>query len=171
MTTIPARSARTPLRALLEGGHAWGNLEESDGRYGVARSRLTVYPPGLSRDDRIALHLWRTFSIWGLALWLLVEVPLMTVVAPWTAVAVATLGCLIVGAAVRARAGRHRHDVRTLASALVTGAHDSDAIARHRLLHELAERLLRADARSAAGELTAIEHEAEVWRVYDEMPA
>lgn len=167
MTTLPTRSGRTPLRALLEGAQAWGNLEVSDGRYGVARYRLTVYPPGLTREDRIALRLWRTFSIWGLGLWLLVEVSLMTVLAPWTAVAVTTVGCLIVGAAVLARAGRHRHGVRTLATALVTGAHDPHAVASHRMLCDLADRLRRADARFAAGELTAVEHEAQVWAVYD----
>jgi hypothetical protein len=38
-------------------------------------------------------------------------------------------------------------------------------------LRTLTERLTNADARLAAGELTTVEHEAEVWRVYDEMPA
>lgn len=167
MTTLPTRSGRTPLQTLLEGEHTWGTLEISDGRYGVARYRLTVYPPGLDRDDRIALRLWRTFSIWGLGLWLLAAVSLMTVLAPWTAVAVTTVGCLVVGAAFLVRAGRHRHDVRTLTAALVTGAHDPGAVAGYRKLSDLADRLMRADARFAAGELTAVEHEAVVWDVYD----
>lgn len=169
MRPSPVRFTRNPLLMLLEGERMWGGLEKAGRRNGVARYRLVVHPPGLDCEDRIALRLWRAFSVWGLALWLLIDVSLMTVLSPWNAVAVATVTCLVVGAVLMVRAGRSRGAVRTLTAVVVSGANDPDATSRHHELSELAERLFRADARLATGELSAVEHEAEMWRVYDHM--
>ena len=170
MTTPSTRSTRASLlRALLDGERTWGGLEVSDGRYGVARYRLTVYPPGLGRDERIPLRLWRAFPIWGLALWLVLQVTLMTAASPGVALAVATGTCLAAGFAVMAMAGRVRGQVRTMTVVRMVGVRDLDALAAYYELGALAERLIRADTRLASGELTTVEHEAEVWRVYTRM--
>lgn len=170
MTTPSARSIRAPLlRKLLDGARTWGDLEISDGRYGVARYRLTVYPPGLGRDERIPLRLWRAFPIWGLTLWLVLQVALLAAASPGVALAVSTGTCLVAGLTVMAMAGRVRGDVRTMTVVRIVGISDPDISAAHHELSDLAGRLIRADARLAAGLLTTVEHEAEVWRVYDRM--
>jgi hypothetical protein len=159
------------LRRLLDGGRTWGALEISASRYGVTRYRLVVFPPGISGDERIVLRLWRTFPVWGLASWLLAEVTLMTVVSPGPALAFATGGCAAMGAVTMALAGHTRHLVRRLTVVRMVGVNDPMAGPRLDELRTLTERLTNADARLAAGELTTIDHEAEVWRVYDQMPA
>lgn len=166
MRPSPTPTNRTALRTLLEGEHTWGSLEQSKSFDGVSRYRLVVHPPGLGRDERVALRLWRTFSVWGLGLWILLEVSLMVVLSPWLAVAAATATCLAVGAVLMVRAGRARGDVRTLT--VTARAGDHGAVAR---VTALADRLVSADAALAAGELSTVEHEARVWRVYEELPA
>ncbi|MDT5079640.1 MAG: hypothetical protein QOJ80_4277 [Mycobacterium sp.] len=159
------------LRRLLDGGRTWGALEISASRYGLTRYRLVVFPPGISGDERIALRLWRTFPAWGLVSWLLAEVTLMTVVSPGPALAFATGGCAAMGAVTMALAGHTRHLVRRLTVVRMVGVNDPMAGPRLDELRTLTERLTNADARLAAGELTTVDHEAEVWRVYDQMPA
>jgi uncharacterized protein DUF6611 len=130
-----------------------------------------VFPPGISADERIVLRLWRTFPVWGLASWLLAEVTLMTIVGPGQAFAFATGGCAAIGAVTMALAGHTRHRVRTLTVVRMVGVNDPQAGPRLDELRTLIERLNIADARLAAGELTTVDHEAEVWRVYDAMSA
>jgi hypothetical protein len=169
--TQPTRATHTPLlRRLLDGGRTWGSLEISASRYGVTRYRLVVFPPGISGDERAVLRLWRTFPVWGIATWLLAEVVLMNVVSPGQALAFATGTCAAVGAVIMALAGHTRHRVRTLTVVRMVGVNDPMSGPLLRELRALTERLTNADARLAAGELTTVEHEAEVWRVYDGMP-
>lgn len=169
MTPAPTR---TPLlRKLLDGERTWGSLEISDARYGTARYRLVVYPPGLHRDERIPLRLWRAFPIWGLAVWLVMQVFLMAAVSTGTALAVSTGTVLAAGAVVLAMAGPARGAVRTLTVLRMVGIHDPEILARHLEFRVLAERLVRADALRAAGEMSTVEHEAEVWRVYEAIGA
>jgi len=156
------------LRDLLDSQRTWGDLDVTKS-HGVTRHRLVVYPPGVDRDQRIALRLWRAYSVWGLGLWVLVQVTLMAVISPWGAVVAATLTCLAIGAVLRARARRVHGDVRTLTA--VRTVHSPDARARQDEFVSLAERLIRADAAFAAREITRVEHEAEVWRVYDRLAA
>jgi hypothetical protein len=168
----PTRATHKPLlRRLLDGGRTWGSLEISASRYGVTRYRLVVFPPGISADERIVLRLWRNFPAWGLASWLLAEVTLMTAVSPGQALALATGGCAAVGAVTMALAGHTRHRVRTVTVVRMVGFNDPMAGPRLDALRTLTERLHHADARLAAGELTAVEHEAEVWQVYDAVPS
>jgi hypothetical protein len=161
----------TALRRLLDGERTWGSLEISDSRYGMCRYRLTVYPPGLGRDERIPLRLWRAFPLWGLALWLTLQVALMPLTSPGVALAVSTGVYAVAALTVLGMAGRARGGVRTLTVVRMVGVHDADILARHLEFRVLAERLVRADALRAAGEMTAVEHEAEVWRVYDHLGA
>lgn len=161
-------STTSPLRDLLDGERTWGSLEVSSG-HGVARHRLVVYPPGLARDDRIALRLKRGYSVWGLGLWLVLTACLMAVTSPWGAVVGATVTWLVVGAVLRLAAGRVRGDVRSMSVVRMLAVEDPATTARYNELRRHAEHLVRADARLSAGELTAVEHEAEVWRVYDRL--
>lgn len=170
VTTAYARSTPSHLlNRLLDGQHTWGDLEISDGRYGVSRHRLVVYPPGLSRDQRIPLRLVRTYPMWGLALWVTLQVVLMTVISADAALAISTLAALTAGAAAFAMAGSARAAVRTMTVVRMTGVRDVDILARHLEFRLLAQRLLQADTRRAPGDISAVEHEAEVWRVYDAM--
>jgi hypothetical protein len=109
--------------------------------------------------------------VWGIATWLLAEVVLMDVVSAGQALAFATGTCAAVGVVMMALAGHTRHRVRTLTVVRMVGVNDPMSGPLLRDLRTLTERLTNADARLAAGELTTVEHEAEVWRVYDEMPA
>jgi hypothetical protein len=171
MTQTTQATHKPLLRRLLDGGRTWGSLEISASRYGVTRYRLVVFPPGIAGDERIALRLWRTFPVWGVAAWLLTEVTLISVVGPGEAFAFATGGCVAAGAVVMALAGHTRHRVRTLTVVRMVGVNDPLSGPRLDELRTLTERLTNADAGLAAGELTTVAHEAEVWRVYDLMPA
>jgi hypothetical protein len=170
MRTAPARPPRTPLlRRLLDGERTWGALEVSDRRYGMCRYRLSVYPPGLRRGERMSLRLWHAFPAWGLTLWLAVQIVGMTLTTPDTALALSTGSFVLAAVVAMILAGPARGDVRTLTVVRMVGVRDLDVLAKFHLLRALAERLVRADARLAAGELTAVEHEAEVWKVYDRL--
>lgn len=155
----------TPLlRRLLEGERTWGGLEVSRGQ-GIARYRLVVYPPGLTRDERVALRLWRAFPVWGLGLWLLIQAPLMAAGFITFAMAAATVTYLVVCAVLMMRTGQSRRRVRTLTAVQMSATPTAECDE----LRDYAEPLLRADNRLAAGEITAVAHEAEIWRVYDRM--
>jgi hypothetical protein len=163
---MPKTTVPTPLlRKLLEGERTWGGLDVSNG-HGIARYRLVVHPPGLSRDERISLRLWRAFPVWGLGLWLLIQAPLMAAGATALAIGAATGISLAVGAVLLLRAGHSRREVRTL-TAVRTTERDAEPSVDYIELQAQVERLVHADERLAAGEITAVEHEAETWRVYD----
>jgi len=170
MTQTTQAAQKPLLRRLLDGERTWGSLEISASRYGVTRYRLVVFPPGISRDERVVLRLWRAFPVWGVATWLLADVVLMNVVSPGQALAFATGTCAAVGAVMMALAGHTRHRVRALTVVRMVGVNDPLAGPRLDEMRTLTERLTNADARLAAGELSTVEHEAEVWRVYDLMP-
>jgi hypothetical protein len=168
---MPKTTVPTPLlRRLLEGERTWGGLDASNG-HGVARYRLVVYPPGLSRDERISLRLWRAFPVWGLGLWLLIQAPLMAAGATALAMIAATGISLTVGAVLFLRAGSARRQVRTLTAVRTVEPRDAEPTADYVELQTNVERLIHADERLTAGEITAVEHEAETWRVYDRIGA
>jgi hypothetical protein len=167
VTTTRAR--RPLLRTLLDGERTWGSLQVSEGRYGMSRYHLVVFPPGLRREERIPLRLWRSYPIWGLALWLTLHVAVMTATSPGYAFAVSTGTCLALGAVVLAMSGPARGAVRTLTVVRMVGVHDDEILVRHHEFQALAERLIRADALFEAGALTAAQHEAAVWYVYDQI--
>jgi hypothetical protein len=165
-------TTRAPLlQRLLDGGRTWGAYEITTSRYGMTRHRLVVFPPGLSRDERLALRAWRSFPVWGLASWLVTAIVLMTTLTPVAALAGSTTLCLVAGAAALARAGHAHCNVRTLTVVRMSGVGDATAGRQLDELHALTEQLLKADAQRAAGELTVVGHEAEVWRVYAQLPS
>jgi len=164
------RSPHPPLlERLLDGGRTWGSLEVSASRYGATRYRLVVFPPGIAREQRIVLRIWRGFPVWGLALWLVAEIVLLTDVGAGAALAISTGLWLTAGMVTMGLAGDTRGRVRTLTVLRMVGVNDAMVVDELNRLRTLAERLVRADAQQAAGQLSTVDHEAEVWRVYDQM--
>lgn len=163
---------RVPLlQRLLDHGRTWGSLEVSGGRYGMTRFRLVVFPPGLTRDERVWLRLWRWYPGWGVATWLILEVTLLTVMSPGAAFAISAGTSLAAGATTMVLSANTRCGVRTMTVTKMTGVNDAECRCALDDLKTLAERLVEADARRDAGRLSTVEHEARVWQVYDQMAA
>lgn len=154
---------------MLDGGHTWGSLDISVTRYGVSRYRLVVFPPGISADDRVLLRAWRAWPVWGMIAWLTLEVVLNPTVGAGPALVISTAVALGAGAVVMAMTGANRCRVRTFSVTRVAGMDDPTSQDRFSELQSLAHRLALADARLIAGDVSEVEHEAEVWRVYDLM--
>jgi hypothetical protein len=156
---------------LLDGGHPWGSLCVSGSRCGVHRIQLVVFPPGMSREDRILLRLARGFPLWGTVAYFVLEVVLVPTLGSGPALVIAATSCLGAGGVAVALAGSHRLAVRTLTVVRMSGVHDDDVEESLAELRALATTLADADARFAAGELGAVDVEAVHWHVYDRMPA
>jgi hypothetical protein len=156
-------------KRVLDGGRTWGSMDVSATRYGVTRYRLVVFPPGISADDRVLLRSWRTWPAWGMAACLTLEAVLVPIFGAGTAMTVSVAVLLGTGAVVMAMTGANRHRVRTLSVTRMAGTDDPSTRERFSELQSLAHQLAQADAGLAAGELSAVEHEAQVWQVYDQM--
>jgi hypothetical protein len=68
-----------------------------------------------------------------------------------------------------AMTGANRTRVRTLVVVRMAGVVDAVAVDRYAELYALAHELADADRALAAGELSIVDHEAVVWRVYDRL--
>lgn len=158
-------------RRLLDGGHTWGSLEVSPTRCGVTRYRLVVFPPGISADDRMLLRAWRAWPVWGMAVFLMMEIVLVPAIGADVALAISSTVFLGAGAVVMALTSTTRGDVRTLTAIRQAGVHDVPAAERFAEFYALANDLTEADRRLADGEIHAVEHELLVWRAYDRMVA
>jgi uncharacterized protein DUF6611 len=156
-------------RRLLDGGHTWGSLEVSPTRYGITRYRLVVFPPGISSDDRMLLRIRRAWPTWGMAVFLILEILLVPAIGAVAALWISATVFLGAGAVVMAMTAAHRGDVRSLTAIRRAGVHDPLAAARFLEFYALAHDLEEADGRRAAGDIEPVEHELQVWRVYDRM--
>ncbi len=154
---------------MLDGGRTWGSLDVAAGRYGVTRYRLVVFPPGIARDQRILLRIWRAYPVWGIAAWLVAEIVLMPTVGPGLALAVSTGLTVLAGLVAMALAGDTRGEVRSLTVLRMLGVDDAASAEQFEELRTLAHLLTDADARHDAGTLGRVEHESAVWRVYERM--
>ena len=154
---------------LLTGGRSWGTLDVYAARYGVARYRLVLFPPGLSAEERILLRARRSWWAWGTAGWLALEVLVVPMLGSGQALVVSTSIWLAVGAGVTAMTSSQGAQVRTMSVVRMAGVDDADAIMRYVAFHGLVEQLTDADRRLAGGELSAVDHEAVVWRAYDRL--
>jgi hypothetical protein len=159
---------RVRLR-LLDGAHPWGSFEIQPDRFGVIRYRLVVFPPGISESERRRVRVARGWPAWGLVAWIICEISLSQLTGPRIVIAISTAVWLASGVAARALAGPPRTQVRTMAATVMAGHHDPVSDATRDMLRNLAETLFEADERHAMGEITATEHEAIWWRVYDRM--
>jgi hypothetical protein len=158
-------------RRLLDGGHTWGSLDVSPPRYGVSRYRLVVFPPGISADDRMLLRARRTWPIWGIAVFLLLDVVLVPLIGSSPALWVSAGVYLGTGAVIMATTGALRGGVHTLSVVRTAGADDALIAEKFAELQSLTEALAVADRALADGEIGTVEHELTVWRVYDRMAA
>jgi hypothetical protein len=156
-------------RRLLDGGHTWGSLDISPSRYGVTRHHLVVFPPGISADERTLLRLWRSWPIWGTLTWLTLEIFLVPTIGSLPALAISSGICLGAGALAMAMTGANRTRVQTLSVVRMAGVGDAVVADRYAELYALACELGEADRGLAAGELSTVDHEAVVWRVYDRL--
>jgi hypothetical protein len=101
--------------------------------------------------------------------WILCEIFLSQLAGQSTVIAISTAVCVALGVAARAVAGQPRTQVRTMAATVMAGHADPVSNATRDMLRNFAETLFEADERRALGEITATEHEAIWWRIYDQM--
>ena len=156
------------MERLLDGGRTWGCLDVAAGRYGVIRYRLVVFPPGITREQRILLRIWRAYPVWGFATWL-AALALTSTASPGAAFVISTGVCVSAGAVALALAGDTRGKVRSMIVLRMVGVNDAAFAEQYEELRTLAYLLTDADARHAAGTLSRVDHESAVWRVYDRM--
>jgi hypothetical protein len=154
---------------LLDRGRSWGSVRTCPTRYGVTRYTLEVYPPGISRDERVPLRLYRSWPVWGVAGWLLLQLLLAPSVSPGLALALASGMCLAAVAIAGALAGDNRSRVRVLTVVQAAGIDDPEASRQLNEIRFLATRLVMADRSLTDGRIDAVEHEVIVGLVYDRM--
>ncbi|MBI3228277.1 MAG: hypothetical protein HYZ39_24835 [Mycolicibacterium cosmeticum] len=156
----------TRLTRLLDGDRDWGSLAISVTRHGVTRYRLVVFPPGLTPEQRRLLRVWRAWPTWGLAVWLGMEVALLPTAGTIGALVISTFAALSAGAVSMVLVDQFRREVRTLTVVRMGGINDRETADLFTALKGHATALAVADR-----DLTGAEHEAVVWRVYEDMAA
>ncbi|MCW2688008.1 MAG: hypothetical protein JWR37_2898 [Mycobacterium sp.] len=152
----------------LDGEYVWGSIDTWPSRHGVRRYRLVLFPPGVTRGERRTLRLSRAWLTWDAVLFLLSEIFLSSALAPGAALAVSAAVYLGPGAVLFARAGALRARMRTLSVYLVTGYRDPRSAAIYAELESLFTALCAADVLCFQDRITATDHEAVWWRVYDQ---
>ena len=166
------QAARPPLgtraaRRILEGPHAWGELDVWPSRYGCTSFALVVYPPGATRSERIRFRLLRSWPPVGILLGLVVLIAAAHVfpfvLAVLSGAAAYGAGALALG--VLAGPGRHRiRELRTCRGHEGTGALD---LGQQAELDELSTVLLAAEHELDARTIDEVTFElvhGEVWR-------
>jgi hypothetical protein len=156
---------------MMDGEYRWGSIDIWPGRHGVHRYQLVVFPPGISGGERRLLQLQRTWPMWGGVLWLLSAICLAGWPTPWAAIGLATVVYLGTGAIVFALARRLRSRIRTLGALVIDGRSDRWSAAVYEELESLVITLRDAEAKRTEGRLSAVDHEAVCWQVYDCLPA
>jgi hypothetical protein len=154
---------------LLDGERPWGTFEIQPDRFGVIRYRLVVFPPGISISERRRVRVARGWPVWGMVAWVVCEILLSHLTGQKAVIAVSTAVCVAVAMAARAMGGQPRSQVRTIAATVMAGHHDPVSDASRDVLRNFAETLFEADERRANGVITATEHEAIWWQVYNQL--
>jgi hypothetical protein len=166
--TGPGLLRRGWLR-LLDGERPWGSFDVEPDRFGMIRYRLVVFPPGISESERRRVRVARCWPGWSALAWIICEIWVRNLTGPRIAIAISTAVCLGVALTAVAAGGKPRTQVRTMAAMIAAGHHDPLSDAARDVLRNLAGSLLDADERRAMGEISATEHEAIWWRIYDQM--
>ncbi|WP_264001196.1 DUF6611 family protein, partial [Mycolicibacterium gadium] len=135
--------------------------------YGVARYRLVVFPPGITAWDRRVVRAWRSWPLWGAALWLVLQIGGEAAGMSATALIAGTMLYIAAGAITFAMAGETRMRVRTLWAITIAGARHDETERRYSQLRVMARTLDHADLDLAEGRISPLEHEARWWQVYD----
>ncbi|BBZ77505.1 hypothetical protein MANY_28420 [Mycolicibacterium anyangense] len=145
----------------------WGSFTVYPARFGVTRYRLVVFPPGISQPQRRALRLWRGWPLWGAALWVVLQIGGSMIGMPETALFGGTMFVIACGAMTFALAGDVRWQVRSLWATSMAGYGHHELDQRYRTLKAMAHALDLADLALDEGRISAAEHEARWWQVYD----
>lgn len=155
------------LDRLLDGGHPWGSLSVSlADRAGSTRYLLTVYPPGITTEQRHALVFRRRWIVIGAPAWFIVTAALCIVMSGWAALAIG--GAVYVGAllAANAHAGEARRRVVEVRAAFVNLMGQREAFGDFELLENAVTRLLELDELAAAGKLSPVQYELRWGDIY-----
>ncbi len=149
----------------------WGSFDSYPARYGVARYRLVVFPPGITVRERRMVKVWRSWPLWGAALWLVLQLAGEMTGMSATALIAGTMLYIAAGAITFAVAGETRMRVRTLWAVKIAGLGDDEADPQYSHLRLMARALVHADLDLLDGRISAVEHEARWWQVYDLLDA
>lgn len=151
----------------MTSGRVWGSFDAYPARYGVARYRLVVFPPGITAAERRLLRAWRGWPLWGTALWLGLQIAGALVGMSATALIGGSMICIAVGALMFVLAGETRARVRTLCATTMAGYGHADLDRRYLVLRVMARALDQADLDLEEGRISPSLHEARWWQVYD----
>ncbi len=154
---------------MLDGENRWGFVRIQIDRFGMTRYRLVVYPPGISDAERRRLRVWRGAPLWGAALWIVAEILLQQVTGPWTALAMSTGLVATFAAVALARSGTTRTQVRAIGVVTMAGHTDATLTSARDDLLSMGMALTAADDRVDDGLMSALDHEALWWQVYDQL--
>lgn len=155
----------------MNNARVWGSFDIYPARYGVGRYRLVVFPPGITAGERRMLRVWRAWPLWGAALWLILQVAGAAASMPETALIGGTMVYIAAGALTFALAGENRLRVRTLWATTIAGYGHHEVDQRYARLRVLARALDQADLDLEEGRISALQHEARWWQVYDAVEA
>jgi hypothetical protein len=147
----------------------WGSFDIYPARYGVARYRLVVFPPGITVRERWLLRVWRGWPLWGAALWLGLQIGGALTGMPETALIGGSMIYIAAGAIAFILAGDARLRVHTLWATSIAG--DRRPNSRYSALRVMARTLDHADLDREEGRITPLQHEARWWQVYDALGA
>ena len=164
LTSAPRQGIRVP-----DGDRSWGSVKMWPGQDGVLQYRLVVFPPGITGAERRLLRLSRAWPAWGAALWLISEICLTSPLGPSAAFGISTMAYLGLEAVLVGTVGALNLQVRRLSVALVAGYTDRSSAAVYAKIKALVDTLTQADAMCAQGQMTAVDHEATWWQVYDRL--
>ena len=145
----------------------WGSFDAYPSRYGVARYRLVVFPPGITVRERRLLRVWRGWPLWGAALWVGLQIGGESAGMPETALIAGSMIYIAVGALMFALAGETRVRVRTLWATTMAGYGHDDVDRQYAVLRALARALDQADLDLEEDRISPLQHEARWWQVYD----
>lgn len=162
-----AHGARHLVDRVLDGGHPWGSLSVSlADRAGSTRYLLTVFPPGITAEQRHALVFRRRWMVVGAPVCFLVTAAFCIFVNGWAALAIG--GAVYVGALLvaSAHAGEARHRVVEVRAAFVNLMGQREALGDFELLESAVTRLLELDELDATGKLSPVQYELRWGGVY-----
>jgi hypothetical protein len=149
----------------------WGSFDAYPARYGVARYRLVVFPPGITASERRMLRTWRAWPLWGAALWVGLQIAGELAGMPETALIAGSMIYIAAGALTFVLADQTRARVRTLWAGTVAGYSHDDVDRRYSVLRVLARALDQADLALEEDRISPLQHEARWWQVYDVLDA
>jgi hypothetical protein len=157
----------------IDGLHRWGIVELPDAaqtvRSGVARYRLSLFPPGTNAEEVRPLIFLRRWRGYGLAGAISLEIIAGAVWPGWTT-ALLIAGVYLAGlvpalrTTARLRAGTRRMNV-----AVMNVADDREGQQRLVLLSRLVRALMALDTEFAAGGIDLVDYEARWGAMYDDL--